>query len=352
MRPTVETNVVQIAGPREVRIESETLILEGIGQREVAAETLYTAISPGTELAVYEGLQPLRADRKFTKVVGYCNLARVIAVGDWVTRFRVGDLILTLQSHRSHFVCDDDEILLRLPYRDYEEQQLAEATTTYLFHQGYSALLRGDLKPGQYVAVVGLGTLGLATVAVASRFGARVFAFSDLPSARIAIDVGARMLFGKSYDDDTKGRIAANTANTGIDIVVLTSSSWDDLRLAIELVRPGGRICLLGFPGRRHPTPPFNPLDPQWFYRKQLSLISCGYTPDVEIDARDIRFTVRRNAAYLLELILDGSLPAGDLVSSVVPWHRIGEIYERIAAREEGLRTAVLRWSGEDAVDG
>ena len=342
MRPTVETNVVQIAGPRRVRIESETLILEGLGQREVAAETLYTAISPGTEIAAYEGLQPLRPDRKFTKVVGYCNLARVIAVGDWVSRFRVGDLILTLESHRSHFVCDEDEILLRLPYREYDEQQLTEASTTYLFHQGYSALLRGDLKPGQYVGVVGLGTLGLATVAVASRFGARVFAFSDL---------GARILFGKSYDDDIKERIATSTAKTGIDMVVLTSSSWDDLRLAVELVRPGGRICLLGFPGRRHPTPPFNPLDPQWFYRKQLSMISCGYTPDVEVDARDIRFTIRRNTAYLLELILDGGLPAHELVSTVVPWHRIGELYERIAAREEGLRTAVLKWSGEGTVD-
>ena len=351
MRPTVEANVVQIVGPRQVQIESEMLILEGIGLREVAAETLYTAISPGTELAAYEGLQPLRLDRKFTKVVGYCNLARVIAVGDGVTRFRVDDLILTLESHRSHFICEDAEILLRLPYREYDDQQLVDATTTYLFHQGYSALLRGDLKPGQYVAVVGLGTLGLATVAVASRFGARVFAFSDLPSAAVALDVGARILFGKSYDDETKRRIAASTAKTGIDMVVLTSSSWDDLRLAVELVRPGGRICLLGFPGRRQPTPPFNPLDPQWFYRKQLSLISCGYTPDVEIDPRDIRFTIRRNAAYLLELVLDGSLPARQLVSTVVPWHRIDDIYQRIASREEGLRTAVLKWAGEEAVD-
>ena len=104
---------------------------------------------------------------------------------------------------------------------------------------------------------------------------------------------------------------------------------------------------MLGFPGRRDPVPPFNPLDAQWFYRKQLSLISCGYTPDVEIDPRDIRFTIRRNSAYLLELILAGQLPAAELVSAVEPWHRLGEVYERIASREEGFRTAVLRWEGE-----
>jgi len=111
MLPTVETDVVEIAGPREVRFERETLVLEGMGPREVGAETIYSAVSPGTELAAYEGLQVLRPDRAHSKAVGYCNLARVLGCGDYVQRYRPGDLILTLESHRSHFVCGEDEIL-------------------------------------------------------------------------------------------------------------------------------------------------------------------------------------------------------------------------------------------------
>ena len=348
MLKTVTTRVAQIVGPREVVFDRETLVLEGMGPREVAAETLYTAISPGSELAAYEGLRPLRPDRAYSKVVGYCNVARVIGTGDWVRRFRPGDVILSLESHRSHFVCGEEEVLLALPRRPLSEQMLQEAATTYLFHQGYTALLRGDLKPGQYVGVIGLGTLGLATVAVADRFGARAFGFSDRAEARRrAEEFGARRAFAKKVHERESEMLREATGATGLDIVVLTSSAWQDWRLALELARPGGKVCVLGFPGRRQPTPPFNPLDPGWFYRKQLSLIACGYTPDVEIDPRDIRFTIRRNCAYLLDLILEGRLPARRLISAVEPWHRLPAVYERLAAREPGVLTAVLRWQGE-----
>lgn len=349
MLPTVETDVVQIAGPREVEFEQETLVLEGMGPKEVAAETLFSAVSPGSEAAAYEGLTVLRPDRTHSRVVGYCNLARVLGCGEYVTRYRAGDLILTLESHRSHFVIGEEEVLLKLPERDYTDEQLQAAATTYLFHQGYGALLQGDLKPGQYVAVVGLGTLGLATVAVASRFGARVFGLSDQPEAREqAVALGAKQTFDKNQQAEALEAFREGTAKTGIDIVVLTSSTWEDYRLAVEIARPGGRLCILGFPGRREQGVPFNPLDPTWFYRKQLSVIACGYTPDVEIDPRDIRFTIRRNCAYLMELILAGELPAAELITEVVPWYEIDDIYRRITAREPGFRTAVLRWAGQE----
>ena len=52
MLPTVETDVVEIVGPRQVRFERETLVLEGMGPREVGAETIYSAVSPGTKSAM------------------------------------------------------------------------------------------------------------------------------------------------------------------------------------------------------------------------------------------------------------------------------------------------------------
>lgn len=349
MEPTVESSVLELGGSRQLTARAETLVLEGLARNEIACETLYTAISPGTELAAWDGFRPLRPDRTFSRVVGYCNLARVIATGEWVRKFRRGDLVLTLQSHRSHFVCGEDEILVRLPRGEYSEQQLVHAATTYLFHQGHSALLRGDLKPGQYVAVVGMGTLGLAAVAVAHRFGAKVVGVSDLETSRdLATEIGAERVYGKAPGEEGLAEIAELTRGTGLDLVILTSGRWDDYRLAVELVRPGGCVCVLGFPGRRDPIPPFNPLEPTIFYRKQISLIACGYTPDVDVDPRDLRFTIRRNTAYLLDLVLGGDLPAERLVSTVEPWHRLPEVYERIARREEGFYTAVLRWAGED----
>ena len=366
---SVDARVVHVVEPRRLEVRRETLVLEGLGFREIAAQTLYTALSPGTELAAYEGLRPLRPDRTHSRVVGYCNLARVVATGEWVTALAPGDLILTLQSHRSHFVCDEDEILFKLPevMEGYTEDQLVRASTTYLFHQGHSALLRGDLKPGQYVAVLGLGTLGLATVAVASRFGARVFGFSNQPENRQrALEFGAagayeKPSFSEADEPAVGGRLNARgaaaskpawrsdldraTRGTGVDIVVTTSELWADWRAALELARPGGTVCVLGFPGRRQPRPDYNPLDPAYFYRKQLSLIACGYTPDVDVDPRDIRFTAQRNVAYLLDMVLSEELPAEQLISCVASWRDLDSLYQRIESRDHGFLTAVLDWT-------
>lgn len=351
MEPTVETRVANVKAAGQLRFDREILVCEGLGGHELACETLYTAISPGTELAAWEGLQPLRTDRKHSRVVGYCNVARVISTGEWVHRYRPGDLVLSLYSHRSHFVCGEADILVRLPEGVHERDDLVAAATTYLFHQGYSALLRGDMKPAEYVGVLGLGTVGLATVAVAGRFGARVFGFSDLEWARdLGTEFGAVEIFDKHHLGDALGSLHHATARTGLDIVVTTSGGWEDWRFALELCRPGGKVCVLGFPGRREPVPPFNPLDPMLFYRKHLSLISCGYTPDVEVDPRVERHTVQRNIAYLLDLVLEGALPARRLVSEVVPWFELADVYTRIAAREEGLLTAVLDWTVPEPV--
>lgn len=123
----------------------------------------------------YRGDPPLRPGEVYPRVVGYCNVAEVIGKGSSVSKYKVGDRILTFQSHRSAFVCSEESIITNLP----GNVDLIKAATTYLFHLGYNALLRGNFKPGHNIAVVGLGTLGLTVVSLASLFGANVYAFSN-----------------------------------------------------------------------------------------------------------------------------------------------------------------------------
>jgi D-arabinose 1-dehydrogenase-like Zn-dependent alcohol dehydrogenase len=213
-------------------------------------------------MAAYRGDPPLRPGNAYPRLVGYCNVAEIVATGSAVTCYAVGDRILTHQSHRSAFVVEETSVLATLP----SGADLVHAATTYLFHLGYNALLTGGFQPGQRVAVMGLGTLGLATVALGSAFGASVAAFSDQPDAlRLAQELGADFALPKAaatsqpQDGDVAG-------HTGIDLVVTTSNTWDDWLLALRLASRGGTICVLGFPGRTEPVPPFNPLDSQYFY--------------------------------------------------------------------------------------
>ena len=92
-----------------------------------------------------------------------------IQVGRLVTHVSVGNYILTHQSHRTAFICDQSEVLFSTNEKSTELRK--KITTAYLYHLGYSALLTGNYKPGLKVAVVGLGVLGISTANLIDVFG-------------------------------------------------------------------------------------------------------------------------------------------------------------------------------------
>jgi threonine dehydrogenase-like Zn-dependent dehydrogenase len=335
------SKIFELTQPKTLQIKEELLDLENLAPTELAAKTLFSAVSPGTEVAAYRGDPPLRPMKVYPRVVGYCNVAEVIAVGSAVKSYSVGDRILSFQSHRSSYVCAEQDVIARVP----SSIGSAQAATTYLFHLGYNALLKGGFQPGLNVAVIGLGTLGLATVALTNAFGGRVFALSNQDSSlKLADELGA---FGAVRKDqvDLRHKILQQTDQVGIDLVITTSGSWEDWSLAVSIARKEGTVAVLGFPGRTQPIPPFNPIDSQYFYDSQLRLIACGHSPDLDVPASDIRFTVKRNCKFLMDLISQGRLPADRLAAERVEWSKVGQAYDRLLQREAGLLTCILDWT-------
>src|ERR1041385_2607253 len=166
--------VYELTGPRSLVLRQDVVPAEAVAGA-IVAETEFTAVSRGTELAAWNGKPPVPPSSVYPRVVGYCNVARVVSTGAGVTGVTVGDHVLTHQSHRTAFHCAAQEVLLRI---DGNEELRRRLVCTYLFHLGYAALQRGEFRPGDYVAVVGLGTLGLATAALLKAFGAEPLLFS------------------------------------------------------------------------------------------------------------------------------------------------------------------------------
>lgn len=335
------SNVVELLGPGILSFREELIDSDNMGSRGIIGRTLYTAISPGTEVSAYVGDPPLRPMKVYPRVVGYCNVGEVLRVGNDVSKYKAGDKIITFQSHRTMFKCTENEVVALIPKTC---SNLIEASTTYLFHLGYNALLKSDFRPGMSVAVIGLGTLGLTTIALASSFGADVHALSDQESSLgYAFDFGAQEVYRKSEFEVEKH--LKDCSGGGVDIVILTSNAWDDWLLAVKLARKGGGIAVIGFPGRLDPKPPFNPLDSRYFYDSQLKIISCGYTSHLDVEPHDIRFNIKRNCEFLLKKIIKKQLPAQKIISSIVQWREIESVYKLMASREKGHITSVLDWT-------
>jgi threonine dehydrogenase-like Zn-dependent dehydrogenase len=339
MTDNIECYIIELLGPRQLVITKKILDIN-IAPDEVYAKTIYTAISPGTEIAAYKGDPPLRPCKAYPRVVGYCNVAEIVAKGEDVSEYDIGDKILTGQSHRSAFVCKTQEIMMKLP----KQSDLRKSVTTYLFELGYDALLKGNIKPGYNIAVVGLGTLGMTTLAMAGLSNSKVYGFSN---QRVCAEIAQKMgvtVFRKD-DDSYISLINKDTAGIGIDLVVTTSNQWTDWEMALKLVRKGGTIIIMGFPGRSQPIPNFNPLDSQYLYDKQLTISTCGYTPDYDIAPCDIRFTIKRNIRYLHDLIQNDKLPVADIISGKAKWNKIEEVYQKYVEQKSNLFTYILDWN-------
>jgi threonine dehydrogenase-like Zn-dependent dehydrogenase len=128
------------------------------------------------------------------------------------------------------------------------------------------------------------------------------------------------------------------------DIVVLTANTWEAYRLSVDVARYCGRVSVLGFPGRGCPAVDFNPLDPRWFYGKQLTLSAAGFTPDLECLPWEIRFNLRRNLEYILGLMARGSVNLERIITHRLPWQRMQEAYELAREHSKSLMAAVFDW--------
>ncbi|HEU5391673.1 MAG TPA: alcohol dehydrogenase catalytic domain-containing protein [Streptosporangiaceae bacterium] len=99
------------------------------------------------------------------------------------------------------------------------------------------ALRRGGLRPGERVAVVGAGTVGLMAVQAAVAFGANgVAVVEPLPERRaLAVRLGA----GRAVPPGEAGELEA-------DVAVECAGTAGAVGTALQALRSGGRAVLLG----------------------------------------------------------------------------------------------------------
>jgi D-arabinose 1-dehydrogenase-like Zn-dependent alcohol dehydrogenase len=332
----VEADIVWLESPQNITLRKEQLA--GPEETQILCATIVSAISPGTELAAWRGLPPLRPQVTYPRLQGYCNVSSVIEVGKAVSDIAPGDRVLSFCSHRSHMLMSSDDVLLKLDM-DADADLVA---CTYLFHLGYNALLRSNVKPGSRVTVVGMGALGLTTVALAHLAGAEVHVVTDHGRpAELALELGADNVLSRASARD----LAKVAGNGGADIVVLTTNGWNDWHLAMEAAAPFGTIACLGFPGRGEPMPSFNPLDSSLFYMKQLRIEAVGMSPERNDSRGFLRFNERDNLAWLAAKISEGTLKADLLISGRFDGVDIAKAYDHLERRVGSPVTYILDWN-------
>ena len=333
----IKSKTAYLTNPYQLIFKDQIIDDSNLENESILCETLVSIISPGTEVAAYIGEVPLRPGNTYPRLLGYCNVARVVKVGSNVSAVSEGDRVLTGSCHSSHFLISESDIFAIVP----DAIESRHAACAYLYHLGYDAVIKSNLKYGSSVIVLGLGTLGLGAVAMASQAGGIVYAISDhsVP-ADIAKKFGAKQVFNRSQFEDLEKLLGVRLAN----IIISTSNSWSDWNLALRIAGRNSYIGVIGFPGRGHSSPKNNPLDSQYFYDKQLQIQAVGHAPEENDKRQFLKFNQKDNLSFILSEIELGHLNPELLISAMYSWDKLEDAYKNLISRDNSPITYGLKW--------
>lgn len=227
----------------------------------------------------------------------------------------------------AEYIAIPERILYHLPEAmSFPDAAMLEAVSVAL----HAVHVTGDMK-GQTALVIGAGMIGLLTLQAARAAGAARVFIADIDGTRLnlARSLGADEVFNLSGEDLTR-EILNQTASFGADVVLEAVGRNETIHTAIDSVRKGGTVTLIG-----------------------------NITPKVEIHlqkvvSRQIRLQGSAASAgeypEAIDLVAGGKIRVTPLISAVAPLEEGPEWFKRLYAHEPNLMKVVLTSDSETLV--
>jgi alcohol dehydrogenase len=176
----------------------------------------------------------------------YCKEARYgqcLGGGGWI----FGHLINGLQAEYARVPFADNSVF-KVPEQLSDEQVLFLADILPTAYE--VGVLNGKVSPGDVVAIVGAGPIGLAAILTAQLYTPGQIVSIDLADSRLASaeKFGADTTINNGRED-ALARIMELTDGLGADVALEAVGVPDTFELACEMIRPGGRVANIGVHG-------------------------------------------------------------------------------------------------------
>jgi 2-desacetyl-2-hydroxyethyl bacteriochlorophyllide A dehydrogenase len=226
------------------RAAIETFELPACGPHQVIAETIYTFVSPGTELRVFFGT--LESKAKFPLIPGYSWVGRIIEIGSDVKGWQEGELVTGRNpcqipnitsmwgGQASHHRCEitGGDSVLKLPAgADPWDYVIAEVAA--ISWRGVSAAYPAS---GETAVVIGQGLIGTFCAKWLLYHGAKVIV-TDLENSRLEQAKQWGAVAAINAGNQTIREEILSFCGQGADIVVEASGSSTGAKLAAVLLR-------------------------------------------------------------------------------------------------------------------
>jgi len=247
--------------PGNVEIKEQDIT--GPNDNDVLVESIYSAISTGTELLIYRGQFPTDIaldaaidDLKsqpgsFPMRYGYASVGTVVETGSNIDPSVIGKTVFAFTPHASHFTIPFDQIMV-LP------EDIDPVDAVFLANMETAVNLVHDGNPllGETVVVIGLGIVGLLTTHILSQFPlAELVVIEKIKSRQKLISNLDNCKFYSPTSDDTIETIKQIQSSTskelGADLVFELTGNPDALNLAVDLCGYNSQIVIGSWYGNK-----------------------------------------------------------------------------------------------------
>ena len=192
-------------------------------------------------------------DRVLVSCISACGRCRYCRLGQYGQCIGGGGWIL------GHRVDGTQAEKVRVPFADTSTYVLPDTVTdehalmlSDILPTGYEVgVLNGQVQPGDIVAVVGAGPIGLAAIVGAQLFSPATIVAIDLADSRLdaAKQFGAHVTINNGRDDAV-AVVKDLSDGLGADVAIEAVGVPDTFELCTSLIRPGGRVANVGVHGK------------------------------------------------------------------------------------------------------
>lgn len=341
----------------------KALVYLGPGKRELAERPRPAIEAPtdavvrvaktticGTDLHILKGDVPTVSPGR---ILGHEGVGLIDETGSAVTSFKPGDRVLIscitscgkcercregMYSHclqggwiLGNAIDGTQAEYVRIPFADTSLYHIPEMVDdeplvmlSDIFPTGYECgVLNGKISPGDVVAIVGAGPIGLATLLTAQLYSPAEIIMIDLDENRLQVakQLGATQLVNTAGSKAVE-RVLELSGRRGVDVAIEAVGVPSTFELCQSIIAPGGIIANIGVHGRSAELH----LEKLWSQNVTLTtrLVDTITTP------------------LLLKTVLSGRLRPAELITHRFKLSEIMKAYDTFAQASENRALKVI----------
>ncbi len=329
------------------KVEIRDVALPAPAANQILIECHTSAISAGTELAVYTGshqwLQdPKMVDWKFPFRPGYSAAGVVLAVGSDIQGWKAGDRVSYPGNHASHelmTVGHERGKWWKLP----DNLSYDKAALACISRYGLGGVLRAGLTLGRSVAVLGQGIIGQFALRCALAAGCNPVVGIDSVAMRreAALAAGAAAVIDPAKTD-AKTELANILGTRGAEIVIDATGVPDAIPVAMSLACDAGQVVVVGSPrGKAKDVNFYDDL-----HRRYIEV--SGAHGNMLFEPAHTRIAgawdIHKAQKWLLAALASGRLSTEKLVTHTITPDGIGAAYEGLLKNKDTYLGVTVKW--------